>query len=102
MPSVVISDGTPNTVVTTPLTSPMTEHTSTVTTMARMVGRPESTKKCMTNGERVQTNPTDRSISPQTITSTRPMPMITYGPMYWAMLTKLPWLKKCEVPDAQK
>ena len=54
-------------------------------------------KKCITNGDIVQTNPIDRSISPQTITSTRPMPMSRYGPMYSAMLTKLPWLKKIGV-----
>ena len=101
MASVVISDGTPKMVVTTPLTSPISEHSSTATTMARTVGRPESMKKCMTNGDRVQTNPTDRSISPQTITSTRPMPMITYGAMYWAMLTKLPWLTNCGVVSAK-
>src|ERR1035437_6947554 len=70
--------------------------------MASRVGRPESMKKCMTNGDSVQTNPTDRSISPETISSTRPMPMTTYGPMYWAMLTKLPWLKKAEVVAAKE
>ena len=69
--------------------------------MARNVGTPESTKKCMTYGDSVQTNPTDRSISPQTISRTRPMPMITYGAMYWAMLTKLPWLTKAGVVTAK-
>src|ERR1700684_2462372 len=97
-----MSDGTPNTGVTTPSSSPISDSSSTVITMASSVGSPESMKKCMTNGDIVQTNPTDRSISPQTISSTRPMPMITYGPMYSAMLTKLPWLKKAGVPDAQK
>ena len=91
MPSVVISEGTPKIVVTTPLTPPTTTaSTSIASTMARKVGMPESMKKCMTYGDSIQTNPTDRSISPQTISSTRPMPMIVYGAMYWAMLTKLP------------
>ena len=53
------------------------------------------------HGSSIQTNPTDRSISPQTISRTRPMPMIVYGAMYWAMLTKLPWLTKCEVVTAK-
>ncbi len=98
----VISDGTPKTVVTNPLTPPMTTaSSSTVITMARKVGTPESTKKCMTYGDSIQTNPTDRSISPQTISSTRPMPMTTYGAMYWAMLTKLPWLTKAWVVVAK-
>ena len=87
----VISDGTPKMVVTMPLIPPTTiASISTVITMARKVGMPESMKNRMTNGDSVQTNPTDRSISRQTITSTMPMPMITYGAMYWAMLTKLP------------
>ena len=94
----VISDGTPKMVVTTPLIPPITTaSSSTVSTMARKVGMPESTKNRMTYGDSVQTNPTDKSISRQIISSTRPMPMITYGAMYWAMLTKLPWLKKCAV-----
>ena len=29
------------------------------------------------------------------------MPMITYGAMYWAMLTKLPWLTKAVVVAAK-
>ena len=29
------------------------------------------------------------------------MPMITYGAMYWAMLTKLPWLTKAGVVTAK-
>ena len=89
-------------VVTTPLTPPMTTASSRIViTMARKVGMPESMKKCMTYGDSIQTNPTDRSISPQTISSTRPMPMITYGAMYWAMLTKLPWLTKAGVVTAK-
>ena len=49
VPSVVISDGTPKTVVTIPLMPPMTTASSRIViTMARNVGTPESTKKCMT------------------------------------------------------
>jgi hypothetical protein len=39
---VVISDGTPNTVVTTPFSSPTRESSATVITTARNTGTPES------------------------------------------------------------
>jgi len=42
----------------------------------------------------VQTYPTDRSISPQTISSTRPMPMIHVGAHVLGDVDEAAWLKK--------
>jgi hypothetical protein len=55
----------------------------------------------MLNGARANTAATDRSISPQTSTSTMPAAMIAAGAVAWAMLTMLGLVRNAGEADAK-
>src|SRR5882757_4838959 len=86
MPSVVMNAGTLNTVRISPFTVPMTALTTSAPSSATNSGAPLLKNTISRNGDKVNTNPAERSISPQISSITWPAATIAQGATYCAMV----------------
>ena len=73
IPSVVMKLGMPKRIVTKPLTSPMAAHAAKPSATAATNGTPEPIETAMTMGISANVEPTERSNSPQIISTVTPM-----------------------------
>ena len=81
MPSVVMNDDTPTTVVMTPLISPISAHAASAIRTASRIGTPSSASQATMNAASANVCPTERSISPEIIRKTWPAAMIAVAAM---------------------
>ena len=97
MPSVVMKDGTRKTVVTIPFTAPTPPAARRPKMTPIQIGSPSpsgegAAVRYMMIGERANTRPIERSISPQMSSITSPAAISASGAMYSAMFLMLaPW-----------
>lgn len=86
MPRVVMNEGIVSTVRISPFTTPISALTTIAPSSASHSGQPLTENSVSRNGERVNTKPADRSISPQISSITCPAAMIDHGATYCAIV----------------
>ena len=92
MPSVVMKDGTPKTVVTTPFVSPTSAATPSAASTPTQIGSPCCSSEETTYtiaGASAYTRPTERSISRQMSSITSPAAMSAMGAIVSVMFLRL-------------